>query len=230
MNTCPHLNKLRSDLPPLTPRIAKLPVDERGYPVPFFVQWVNEQNEPTDPGVGRPEFRMMDSRKWMRCVKEKLCWVCGEKLGVHLAFPIGPMCSVNRVTSEPPSHLECAEWSVKGCPFLSRPNMVRREDELTEANKVNVAGISIDRNPGVMCIWVTKHYRPFKAGQGYLLRLDSPSSVTWYTQGRLATRMDVIAAISVGLPTLLNVCQNDDETMECHKMAQVVLDHYLPKN
>jgi hypothetical protein len=77
---------------------------------------------------------------------------------------------------------------------------------------------------------VTKHYRPFKAGQGYLLRLDSPSSVTWYTQGRLATRMDVIAAISVGLPTLLNVCQNDDETMECHKMAQVVLDHYLPKN
>jgi len=229
MNTCPH-HKLRADLPPLTPRIARLPVDERGYPVPFFVQWLDDKNEASEPGVGRPEFRMMDGRKWARCVKESLCWVCGEKLGAHKAFPIGPMCSVNRVTSEPPSHLECAEWSVKGCPFLSRPNMVRREDELILENKGNVGGFSIDRNPGVTAIWVTKHYRPFKAGKGYLLQLEVPSSVTWYTQGRLATRDEVTKAISEGLPTLAAVCQSPEELKECYKAAQVVLDHYLPKS
>lgn len=227
MNTCPH--KLRSDLPPLTPRLAKLPVDERGYPVPFFVQWVDEKNEPTDPGVGRPEFRMMDGKKWARCVKEKLCWVCGEPLGIYMAFPIGPMCSVNRVSSEPPSHLDCAQWSMKGCPFLSRPNMVRREDELTEANKPNVAGMMIERNPGVMAIWVTRDYRVFKAPNGYLLQIGDPFEVNWYTQGRAATREEVSKAIDDGLPTLLNVCRTADEVKECMEKAEIVMKNYLPK-
>lgn len=30
---------LRADLPPLPPRMQRLPVDERGYPVSFFVAW-----------------------------------------------------------------------------------------------------------------------------------------------------------------------------------------------
>lgn len=228
MSTCPH-NKLRSDLPPLTPRIAKLPVDERGYPVPFFVQWVDEKNEPTEPGVGRPEFRMMDPKKWKQCVVGKLCWVCGEPLGVYQAFPIGPMCTVNRVSSEPPSHLDCAQWSMKGCPFLSRPNMVRREDELTKANKPNVAGVMIERNPGVMAIWVTRGYKVFKATNGYLLQIGDPFEVTWYTQGRPATREEVAKAIDDGLPTLLNVCKTADEVKECMEKAEIVMKNYLPK-
>jgi len=229
MSTCPHHHHLRPELPPLTPRIAKLPVDDRGYPVPFFVQWVDQWNQATKPGVGRPEFRMMDGDKWKRCVKEKLCWVCGEKLGAYMAFPIGPMCTINRVSSEPPSHKDCAEWSVKGCPFLSRPNMVRREDELTEADKGNVAGVMIERNPGVIAIWVAKNYNTFRANKGYLLRLDEPVSVDWYTEGRPARVGEVLKSITDGLPTLLGVCRDEGEIRECHKMAQVVLDRYLPK-
>ena len=61
-------------------------------------------------------------------MREKRCWVCGDPLGVHLTFPIGPMCALNRTISEPPSHHECASWSARNCPFLSRPHMVRRED------------------------------------------------------------------------------------------------------
>ena len=40
------MTKFRSDIPPLPPRIAKLPVDERGYPVPWFVQWLGPKDEP----------------------------------------------------------------------------------------------------------------------------------------------------------------------------------------
>src|SRR5690242_2247182 len=105
---------------PLPDRIARLPLDERGYPVPWFVDWVD----------GKPEFRAMDPAKWKRAVKERLCWVCGDRLGVLLVFPIGPMCGINRTTAEPPSHRDCALWSVRNCPFLSRPHMVRREDAL----------------------------------------------------------------------------------------------------
>lgn len=104
-----------TDLPE---RMADLPVDDRGYPVPWFVAWHD----------GKPEFRAMDPAKFARAIKEKRCWVCGERLGVNLCFVAGPMCGINRTSSEPPSHLMCARWSAQNCPFLSNPRMVRRED------------------------------------------------------------------------------------------------------
>jgi hypothetical protein len=154
---CPH-HKLRSDLPELTARIAALPVDARGYPIPFFVGYVD----------GQPEFRMADGHKFTRCVKERLCWVCGQPLGSFMCFPIGPMCAVNQTTAEPPSHKECAEWSVRGCPFLAKPQMVRRTDDKIEQLKAEnpSAGIPIDRNPGVTCLWTTKSYQLFPDGAG----------------------------------------------------------------
>lgn len=150
------MHKLRGDLPPLTDRIAKLPVDERGYPIPFFVAAPN----------GKVDFRIADGRKWKACVQMNLCWCCGQRLGAHLAFPIGPMCAITRTTAEPPSHLDCAEWSVKGCPFLSKPQMVRRDPESAKEIAKDGAGIMIERNPGVTCIWVTKDFRRFADGGG----------------------------------------------------------------
>jgi hypothetical protein len=52
--------------------MSDLPVDERGFPVPWFVAWFD----------GKPEFRAMDGLKWIRAVREHLCWVCGGRLGV----------------------------------------------------------------------------------------------------------------------------------------------------
>jgi hypothetical protein len=201
MSTCPH-HQLRKDLPPLIPRIAKLPVDERGYPVPFFVSWIK----------GKPEFRMADSQKLRSCLIAHLCWVCGEKLGKEKTFAIGPMCAVNRVSAEPPSHLECCEWSVRGCPFLAKPQMKRREDELTEANKKNVAGIMIERNPGVTGLWTTKSYTKFSDGMGgQLLRIGDPLYVSWWREGRPATRAEVLESIDTGVPNLEKVCRSDTE-------------------
>ena len=61
------------------------------------------------------------------------CWLCGQTLGKHMTFPIGPMCAITRTTAEPPSHLACAEYAVKACPFLSQPRMRRNERDLPEA-------------------------------------------------------------------------------------------------
>src|ERR1041385_2432550 len=97
----------RTDLPELPARLRKLPV-ERGYPVPWFVAFVD----------GHYDFRVIGPGKIARAVQENRCWICGDTLGSYLCFPIGPMCAINRVTSEPPSHRECAEWSARACPFL----------------------------------------------------------------------------------------------------------------
>lgn len=210
------MNKLRPDLPPLTPRLAKLPIDERGYPIPFFVVWVDSKGERAEPGTGKPEFRAADPVKHRLCLKDKLCWVCGEPLGTYKAFVLGPMCTVNRVTSEPPSHQDCAEWSVKGCPFLAKPQMVRREAGAPEGG---CPGHMIKENPGVMAIWVSKTYKPFWAGNGMLLKVGDPVSLTWWKEGRTATTEEVLAAIDVGLPRLQKVCRNADELKELQDAA-----------
>lgn len=196
---CPH-HKLRDGLPPLIDRIAALPIDERGYPVPFFVAWID----------GKPDFRMVDPEKLVQCVKGKLCWVCGQPMGRNKVFLIGPMCCITRTTAEPPSHLNCAEWSVKGCPFLTRPNMVRREDDFTRANEENVPGEMIKRNPGVTAMWSTSYYTMFPDPAGKVLfQVGSPEGVSWWKEGRPATRQDVMESIESGIHFLLEACDRE---------------------
>jgi hypothetical protein len=65
-------------------RFARLPVDERGYPVPKFVERID----------GKPDFRCVDGRWLTKTVQQKPCWLCGEKLGRHFAFVVGPMCAI----------------------------------------------------------------------------------------------------------------------------------------
>ena len=150
-------------------RLNHLATDHRGFIVPWFVQWFKD-GKGSAYGEGEPDFRCADERKFHRALKEKRCWVCGDKLGVHLAFVIGPMCAVNKVTSEPPCHLECAEYSVRICPFLSRPRMRRNEHDLPE-QRIEAPGVHLKRNPGTICIWVTRSYQTFRPeiGQDGLL-------------------------------------------------------------
>jgi hypothetical protein len=179
----------------LPERMRALPIDDRGYPVPWFVAWHD----------GKPEFRAMDGEKFVRAVREKLCWVCGGRLGTRVCFVAGPMCGINRTSSEPPSHLECARWSAVNCPFLSNPRMVRREDE--EINNArfrdNAAGLAIARNPGVAMLWITRQFEVFDAGKGRpLIQMGEPESVEWFACGRQATREEVNYSIESGLPNL----------------------------
>lgn len=182
-------------------RIRKLPIDERGYPVPRFVMWID----------GKPDFRVADRAYWSTAYRQRLCWLCGEKLGRHLAFPIGPMCAVNRVTSEPPCHLECARFSVQACPFLTQPKRPRNPHDLPEDGEAP-AGVMLERNPGVTLIYVTDSYRPFNTAAGApgsLFKLSAPINWSWWARGRIATRDEIIAAIDSGLPLLRSFAEQD---------------------
>lgn len=205
---CPH-HKVRSDLPPLTPRIAKLPVDERGYPIPFFVGYVG----------GKPEFRMADRNKLIACILQKLCWVCGQRLKAPSVFIIGPMCMFNRISAEPPVHEECALWSVKGCPFMAKPNMVRREHEKIAALGGPGAGMMITRNPGVMVLWKTRAYHTIKDRGSYLFKIGEPITVEFWREGRLATRDEVMESIRTGLPLLRQAGMPKE--VEEHRMRSI---------
>jgi len=188
------------DLPPMPDRIVRRPRDHRGYPVPWFVLRTGESEW---------DFRVMDQGKWFLAIKHKLCWVCGEPLGRFYAFVIGPMCAVNRITSEPAAHLDCALWSVKACPFLTRPRMKRNTKDMPEGVE-EPGGIALYRNPGCVVIWVTRKYSlftPHRANNKHpLISIGEPEGVTWWIEGKQATRDEVEAVMASGIVALREMC------------------------
>jgi hypothetical protein len=195
----PDLNAAIRDIP-RPAEVDRLQIDERGFVVPWFVD--------CGPAGDKPDHRVIDSRKFLRAVREQRCWVCGNKLGRVKASVIGPMCAINRITSEPASHPRCARYAVQACPFLSRPRAKRNDRNLPEERR-EAAGIALDRNPGVSVIWESLHaskpFRPMAGGQGILFELGAPHAVSWWKEGREATHAECVESLNSGLPALLEV-------------------------
>jgi hypothetical protein len=184
------LNAAIRDIP-LPPRLGRRPVNERGFPVPWFVSWVG----------GKWDFVNVDPRKIIEAYNRKICWLCGQPLGRYKSQVIGPMCSINRVSSEPSSHAECCEYAARACPFLARPN-AKRNEKAHLGSAEDIPGIAIEHNPGACLIWTTKTVTPFRANGGVLFELGEPTSISWWCEGRKATRAEIDAAIEKGMPFL----------------------------
>lgn len=181
-------------------RIRQLPLDARGYPIPWFVETLED---------GARDFRVASASKRVKAVKQQLCWICGDRLGRHQVYVIGPMCAVNRTTSEPPCHRECAEFAAKACPFLSSPLAKRSERDLVE--HVDPGGVPILRNPGVTCLWETRLFQvqttPLQGG--WVIRLGAPDAVDWYCEGRMATEAEIRRSLVSGLGLLAEVADQE---------------------
>lgn len=199
-------------------RIARLPRDKHDRPIPWFV--LRDDN-------GTPDFRVVRDHGIADAFRFELCWVCGQRRGAWSAFVVGPMCAVNRVSAEPPSHRDCAVYSAQACPFLANPAMRRRDRNLPE--HVDPPGEMITRNPGVALVWVTRTWHPFRAGPGILFRLGDPSETLWYAHGRDATRAEVLTSIQTGMPILLDAAEEDggDAVAEL-EAARRAVDVLLP--
>ena len=195
------MTQLAPGMPPLPDRFLKLPLDPRGYPVPKFI-W----HKPD----GTYDFRVVEPGWPQKCMRNKLCWLCGEKLGRYMCFVIGPMCALNRNTAEPPCHRECAEFAVKACPFMRFPNRKRDEADLPKGYNPGGDEAAIKRNPGVTCLWITKTYRPYRAHNGdTLIEIGDPLDVTWWAHGEPANRDEIMASINSGLPLLRAVAERE---------------------
>lgn len=174
-------------------RVRNLRRNHAGYPVPWFVAWID----------GEADFRVVGPRRIQQAVEGRLCWICGQKItGPTRSFVIGPMCAVNRVSAEPPSHIDCAVYAARACPFLANPKKRRREGNLPE-ERVAPAGEMIRRNPGVALVWTTNRPSMFNDGEGGLLfDVGEPVAVRWFAEGRDATRDEILTSIESGLPLL----------------------------
>lgn len=203
----------------MPPRIAALPTDSVGRPVPWFVEWID----------GKPDFRMMDARRLVEAVKRELCWICGKPLLGVGTFVLGPMCAVNRVSAEPPSHKKCGEYAAKACPFLVNPEKGRRAANMPE-DAEPAPGVMIKRNPGVTLCW-TARYSIQRLPGGLLFRVGEPYlGVSWWREGRPATRAEVEASIVSGVSILEEsaAAQGPDALTRLAEEL-VAAQKYLPK-
>lgn len=222
------MTAVRAGLPPMPPGIQKLPVDDRGYPVPYFAAWVTERGSPRTRGYfdARPDFRLIYPGVIDDCVERGACWVCGEPLGRYGAFLAGPMCGINRTSAEPPSHVACARWAAQACPFLTLPKSKRREAGLPDVDEP--AGIMLTRNPGVAMLWIIGSGAglfPDEEGRP-LFHIGEPRKVEWWAHGRPATRAEVEDSVESGLPTLEALCRDDADRAELARLLEQARTYY----
>ena len=166
---------------PLPARMGHLPVDRRGYPVPFFVKRV---------AGAEPDFRIIDEEAAGRALRAHLCWVCGGRAGRHLAFVGGPRSEASGLYADLPSHLDCARFSAQACPFLSNPSARMRDGGLPE--DVGLLPAQSGENPRVVAVVVTREFRYDPALGAF--RIGPKEAVEWYAAGRAATSEDIAAA------------------------------------
>jgi hypothetical protein len=105
----------RIDRIPKPERIARLPVDKRGYPIPWNIE----------RGVDDwPLFTVNDAAKDCEALRRKLCPICGEKLGRWMWWSGGARAAFdpNGWYLDRPAHRECAFYALQVCPFLAAPN------------------------------------------------------------------------------------------------------------
>jgi hypothetical protein len=113
--------------------LSHLPI-YAGFPIPYST-FVHE---------GKPDFRVTDMLRWDKCAREKLCGVCGKKLGEFCYFVGGGQTLKYRLFFDPAMHKPCAEFSSKICPFLNgrkteyRPLDVLKAPEGFVLQKVDV--------------------------------------------------------------------------------------------
>lgn len=198
--------------------MARLPLDRRGYPVPWFVAWIDDE----------PDFRVIRPGGFVAAAKG-LCWLCGEPMGRFGTFVVGPMCGINRVSSEPPSHLDCADYAARACPFMTRPMAVRNERDMP-SGIAEPGGMMIKRNPGVCLVWTTREWRPFRVAGGALVRMGDPTDVRFYREGRRARRAEIDASIDSGYPLLFQAAlQDGPNALALLEKQKFTFETFLPR-
>jgi hypothetical protein len=223
--SCPHLalteTKLRPELPPLPDYMKHLPV-HRGYPVPAFVHWMEN---------GEPEFRVLEPGFFIKAYRQQLCWVCGLPFtNRRRAFVIGPMCAINRISAELPCHTDCARFSAMGCPFLSKPTMVRRENALPDG--ISFQEGHVEHNPTVALVYHTKNrFWIHDTSGGPLIEMDEPTHVEWYYAGKPANREQCMTALLVGMAQLRAeaLAKGPREVVAMEDAITYVIDNLVPK-
>jgi hypothetical protein len=98
---------------PLPRRMRALQKDHRGYPVPFVIQ---------RDAKGKPVFVANDARRVFRCITERRCGICGNRIEKSSYwFAGGPLAALHPAGGylDNAMHRDCMEYAMQVCPYLA---------------------------------------------------------------------------------------------------------------
>lgn len=197
------MNELRKTLPPLPKQMLDLHIDERGYPVPWFVKWYD----------GKPDFRVVDHERFIQAVRHSRCFICGNPLGRFATFVGGPMAILQMVSAEPPTHHACAEFAVRACPFLILPRSKRRTSNLP-ADASNVVGekcdVFVEENPGISGVWTCTDY--YVSGSQRTFHFRDCARLQFFVEGREATPDEITTAMHAARDRIASIQQEREQS------------------
>lgn len=103
-------------------RMAILPKDRRGYPVPVILAY---------DSTGTPKFQINDDRKVEWCLAQHTCAICGQAMHPFDRWMVGgPLSAFHEYGAyiDTPTHKLCLEYALQVCPYLVHNNYRNRID------------------------------------------------------------------------------------------------------
>jgi hypothetical protein len=120
----------------IPPRMQKLPRDPQGRVVPAIVE---------RDASGHPLFASLNHKAMRRCLNDDLCQICAQPLMRRRWLVGGPQRAFapHEFYTDLPGHLECIEYSLRTCPYLSIPNYLRKVEPVLPVHE-GVAAVRSD--------------------------------------------------------------------------------------
>lgn len=186
---------MRSALVPK--RMRTLERDHRGYPVPFIVLRDNH---------GKPRFAINDHLLVGACLSKKLCSICGKRLDADIWFVGGSRAFLHNdgVFIDPPLHYECAEYSLRVCPFLAAPAYsksvitISKVDNIREDLRLKQVEYSGPSQPERFALGCTHAYRRIKSQSApVVLAIDHWDYLEWWRNGERCEAPDAVLVLTL---------------------------------
>jgi hypothetical protein len=100
--------------------MRNLPLDARGYPVPYVVECDIS---------GKPLFIVNSAERNAICIHRKLCPICGERLTKELWYVGGPQSALHPQGCylDSAMHHECMAYALQVCPYLAMSRSAARD-------------------------------------------------------------------------------------------------------
>lgn len=159
-------------------KMKNLDKDKRGYPIPYNV--LRDES-------GNPFFTVNDDKKYIQCIKERLCAICGLLLSDDMWF-VGGIKSAFHPQGcfiDSPLHYECGNYALKVCPYLATIRYANylgldkvQKMQQKVGDKVLLVDPTVDANkPEYFAIVKTKSYHIVaakSATSGFYLKPERP--------------------------------------------------------
>ena len=137
-----------------------------GFPIPYS-NFVNKD--------GVPDFTQINHEKWIDCVSNKKCGVCGYEL-----YPIdkgskvflgGDQSLENRLFMDPAMHYDCALYSAYACCYIAGHKQNYREvPKQHEEVSTTVYSFASTKRPELFGFLACKDYELVKYQDSFLIR------------------------------------------------------------